>query len=87
MVFFSYFQARATSALSTREGSVSALKNCWEILKCESISFVTLVTGAFPPPKVCMFNIFLTTSYLWGILGQWDILLLNLTFIGFTNFN
>ena len=53
MVFFSYFQARATSALSTREGSVSALKNCWEILKCESISFVTLVTGAFPPPKVC----------------------------------
>lgn len=46
------FQARAASALSTREGSVSALKNCWEILKCESISFVTLVTGAFPPPKV-----------------------------------
>ena len=25
-------------------------------------------------------------SYLWGILGQWDILLLNLTSIGFTNF-
>ena len=50
--FFLSFQARATSALSTREGSVSALKNCWEILKCESISFVTLVTGAFPPPKV-----------------------------------
>ena len=25
-------------------------------------------------------------SYLWGILGQWDILLLNLTFIGFTIF-
>ena len=24
--------------------------------------------------------------YLWGILGQWDILLLNLTSIGFTNF-
>ena len=55
MAFFSYFQARATSALSTREGSVSALKNCWEILKCESISFVTLVTGAFPPPKVCTY--------------------------------
>merc|ERR1712018_991836 len=32
-------------------GSVSALKNCWEILKCENISFVTLVTGAFPPAK------------------------------------
>lgn len=51
-MYFFTFQARATSALSTREGSVSALKNCWEILKCESISFVTLVTGAFPPPKV-----------------------------------
>ena len=25
-------------------------------------------------------------TYLWGILGQWDILLLNLTSIGFTNF-
>ena len=26
------------------------------------------------------------TSYLWGILGQWDILLLNLTSIDFTIF-
>ena len=25
-------------------------------------------------------------TYLWGILGHWDILLLNLTSIGFTNF-
>ena len=25
-------------------------------------------------------------SYLWGILGQWDFLLLNLTSIGFTDF-
>ena len=25
-------------------------------------------------------------AYLWGILGQWDILLLDLTFIGFTFF-
>ena len=25
-------------------------------------------------------------SYMWRIVGQWDILLLNLTFIGFTNF-
>ena len=45
-------QSRSTSAISTRESSVSALKNCWEILKCENISFVTLVTGAFPPAKV-----------------------------------
>ena len=53
ILFYVFLQARASSALSTREGSVSALKNCWEILKCETISFVTLVTGAFPPPKVC----------------------------------
>ena len=25
-------------------------------------------------------------TYLWGILGQWDILLLNLISVGFTNF-
>jgi len=50
-LMFLALQARAPSALSTREASVSALKNCWEILKCEAISFVTLVTGAFPPPK------------------------------------
>ena len=56
MIFINfYFQARAPSALSTREASVSALKNCWEILKCEAISFVTLVTGAFPPPKVSLY--------------------------------
>ena len=37
---------------STRESSVSALKNCWDILKCEpDISFVTLVTGAFPSAR------------------------------------
>ena len=53
--YFFHFQARAPSALSTREASVSALKNCWEILKCEAISFVTLVTGAFPPPKVSLY--------------------------------
>lgn len=50
-LMFLALQARASSAISTRESSVSALKNCWEILKCEGISFVTLVTGAFPPPK------------------------------------
>ncbi len=31
---------------------MGALKHCWEILRAESISFVTLVTGAFPPAKV-----------------------------------
>jgi len=50
-LMFLALQSRSTSAISTRESSVSALKNCWEILKCENISFVTLVTGAFPPAK------------------------------------
>ena len=31
-------------------------------------------------------GILMAKAYLWGILGQWDILLLNLTSIGFTNF-
>ena len=52
-LMFLALQARSPSAISTRESSVSALKNCWEILKCDNISFVTLVTGAFPPAKVC----------------------------------
>ena len=46
------FQSRSSSAISTRESSVSALKHCWEILKCDQSTFVTLVTGAFPPAKV-----------------------------------
>ena len=29
-------------------------------------------------------GILMAKAYLWGILGQWDILLLNLTSIGFT---
>jgi len=51
-LMFLALQSRSSSAVSTRETSVAALKHCWEILKCEQISFVTLVTGAFPPAKV-----------------------------------
>ncbi|XP_059086057.1 ventricular zone-expressed PH domain-containing protein 1-like [Tigriopus californicus] len=50
-LMFLALQARSQSAISTRESSVSALKHCWEILKSESMNFVTLVTGAFPPAK------------------------------------
>merc|ERR1719192_2688701 len=51
-LMFLALQARSSSAISTRESSVSALKNCWDILKCEpDISFVTLVTGAFPSAR------------------------------------
>ncbi|CAG0912716.1 unnamed protein product [Notodromas monacha] len=43
--------ARSATALSTRELSVSSLKNCWDTLKCENRAFVTLVTSAFPNPR------------------------------------
>jgi hypothetical protein len=45
-------QARSESALSSRDSSVSSLKNCWDILKCENKTFLTLVTSAFPCAKV-----------------------------------
>lgn len=48
---FLALQARSSSALSSRHPSVSALKNCWDILKCETRPFLTLVTSAFPCAK------------------------------------
>jgi len=51
-VMFLALQSRSPTALSTRETSVSSLKNCWDILKCESKSFLTLVTSAFPSTRV-----------------------------------
>lgn len=51
-LMFLALQARSTTqALSTRENSVSSLKNCWEILKCENKSFLTIVTSAFPSTR------------------------------------
>ena len=47
----SVFQSRSTSALSTRDASVSSLKNCWDILKCDNKSFLNLVMSAFPSTK------------------------------------
>ncbi|XP_023228833.1 protein melted-like [Centruroides sculpturatus] len=43
--------ARASSALSTREASVGSLKNCWDTLKADNKTFLTLVTSAFPSAK------------------------------------
>lgn len=51
-LMFLALQAKSQSALSSRETSVSSLKNCWDILKCENKSFLTLVTSAFPCSKV-----------------------------------
>lgn len=50
-LMFLALQARASTALSTREASVSSLKNCWDILKYDNKSFLTLVTSSFPSAK------------------------------------
>ena len=55
-----YVQARSCVALSTREMQVSSLKNCWDILKCDTKTFVTLVTSAFPSAKVGLPGVGLT---------------------------
>ncbi|GAB0098229.1 melt [Sergentomyia squamirostris] len=44
-------QSRAQNALSSRDPAVSSLRHCWDILKCENKSFVTLATSAFPSVK------------------------------------
>lgn len=48
---FLALQAKSSSALSSRDQSVSALKYCWDILQCETRPFLTLVTSAFPCEK------------------------------------
>lgn len=58
-LMFLALQARSQSALSSRDSSVSSLKNCWDILKCENKTFLTLVTSAFPCAKVCLCFCFL----------------------------
>uniref|UniRef100_A0A2R5LGS9 Putative ph domain protein melted n=1 Tax=Ornithodoros turicata TaxID=34597 RepID=A0A2R5LGS9_9ACAR len=50
-LMFLALQARASNALSTRESSVSSLKNCWDILKYDNKSFLALVTSSFPSAK------------------------------------
>lgn len=50
-LMFLALQARAMSALCTRETSVNALKNCWDTLKVDNKTFLTLVTSSFPSAK------------------------------------
>ncbi|XP_039746924.1 protein melted isoform X2 [Pararge aegeria] len=50
-LMFLALQARHAAALSSRDPTVASLKHCWDILKCENKTFLTLVTGAFPGLK------------------------------------
>lgn len=50
-LMFLALQAKASSSLCTREPSVNALKNCWETLKLDNKTFLTLVTSNFPSAK------------------------------------
>ncbi|RWS31025.1 melted-like protein [Leptotrombidium deliense] len=50
-LMFLALQAQASSALCTREASVGALKHCWDTLKADNKTFLTLVTSSFPSTK------------------------------------
>ena len=50
-LMFLALQAKASSPLCTSEASVGALKNCWDTLKLDNKTFLTLVTSSFPSPK------------------------------------
>ncbi|KAL0841756.1 hypothetical protein ABMA28_014021 [Loxostege sticticalis] len=50
-LMFLALQARHSSALSSRDPTVASLKHCWDILKCENKTFLTVVTSAFPGLK------------------------------------
>ena len=69
--------------------SLSPHRNWEDISGKNLVSNVKLIIqdgiGTCQAPK-CFWTVRHCLSYLCGILGQWDILLLNLTSIGFTNF-
>lgn len=50
-LMFLDLQARAPHALVSYDPSVSSLRHCWDTLKCENKTFITLVTSAFPSSK------------------------------------
>lgn len=58
-LMFLALQARSPTALSTREPSVSSLKQCWDILKSDNKTFLTLVFSPFPSSKVIYLSSFL----------------------------
>lgn len=50
-IMFLALQAKASHALSSRDASVTSLKHCWDMLKSENKTFLTVVTSAFPCTK------------------------------------
>ncbi|KAI4461099.1 veph-a/melted [Holotrichia oblita] len=50
-LMFIALQAKSPHALSSRDPSVTSLKHCWDMLKCENKTFLTVVTSAFPCSK------------------------------------
>lgn len=50
-LMFLDLQSRSDHALSSYDSSVSSLKHCWDTLKFENKTFITLVTSAFPPAR------------------------------------
>ncbi|XP_045473807.1 protein melted isoform X2 [Harmonia axyridis] len=50
-LMFISLQARHNHALSSRDAQVASLKHCWDMLKCENKTFLTVVTSAFPCDK------------------------------------
>ncbi|CAG9759998.1 unnamed protein product [Ceutorhynchus assimilis] len=50
-LMFISLQARHSHALSSRDAQVASLKHCWDILKAENKTFLTVVTSAFPCTK------------------------------------
>jgi protein melted len=50
-LMFLDLQSRSDHALSSFDSSVSSLKHCWDTLKIENRTFITLVTSAFPPVR------------------------------------
>lgn len=50
-LMFLDLQSRSSSALSSWDPSVSSLRHCWDTLKFENKTFITLVTSAFPSTK------------------------------------
>jgi hypothetical protein len=57
--------------------------NLDDIMDCDNALKVGIISVYFQFDPILKLHV---RSYLWGILGQWDILLLNFTSIGFTNF-
>lgn len=50
-LMFLALQSKAPNALSTKDADVAALKNCWDALKADNKTFLTLVTSSFPSSK------------------------------------